>query len=88
MGEESERMFGLKRKEVTGRWSIINCAVRDILLSTTAVGITQPPGEWVTGSSVSEERRPGGLKLTTDSYHALRLTGNGTLRGCIQNIPD
>jgi hypothetical protein len=79
MCEGTERMFGLRRKEVTGRWSIINCAVRDIALCTAAVGTTQPPGEWGSGTSVSEGRRPGGLKLATDSYQILRSTGNGTL---------
>jgi len=57
---------------VTGRWSIINCAAREILLSTTALGITEPPVERVTGTSMSEVWRPGEgegvLKLTTDSY--------------------
>ena len=67
LGEEkcvrtkTERTFGLKRKGVTGRWSIINCAVREILLSTTALGIMQPPVEQVTGTAMSEARRPGEL---------------------------
>jgi len=56
MCQGTERKFGLKREGVTGRWRIINCAVREILLSTTAVGITQPPVERITGNSMSEVR--------------------------------
>jgi len=59
MCESTERMFELKRVGVTGRWSIINCAVREILLSTAGVGITQPPVERVTGNSMSEVWRRG-----------------------------
>ena len=62
MCEGTERTFGLKRKGATGRWRIINCPVREILLSTTALGIRQPPVERVTGTSMSEVRRPGGFE--------------------------
>jgi hypothetical protein len=60
MCEGTERTFGLKRKGVTGRRSIINCAVREILLSTTVLGIMQPPVEREKGTAMSEVRRPGG----------------------------
>jgi hypothetical protein len=62
MCEGTDRTFGLERKRATGRWKIINCALREILLSATALGITQPPVERVTGTSMSEVRRPGGFE--------------------------
>jgi hypothetical protein len=57
VSERAEGIFDLKTSEVTGRWSAVYCTLREILLFRTALGATQLPVLWVTGTPMLGAKR-------------------------------